>query len=78
VVAKELGRAYEPGIRAMIKVKQLRTAEYYDWKGRPWSAEPFYLAILKDEASFRKILPSFPDTRPVQRARVRLTELSKQ
>ena len=27
VVAKELARAYEPGERAMIKVKQLRTAD---------------------------------------------------
>jgi ATP-dependent DNA ligase len=27
VVAKELARSYEPGERAMIKVKQLRTAD---------------------------------------------------
>lgn len=72
-VRERLGSVYE----RLLK-KQLMTAEYYDWKGLPWSAEPFYLAILKDEASFRKILPNFPDTRPAQRARVRLTELSKQ
>jgi ATP-dependent DNA ligase len=27
VVAKEMARAYQPGERAMIKVKQLRTAD---------------------------------------------------
>ena len=72
-VRERLGSVYE----RLLK-KQLMTAEYYDWKGLPWSAEPFYLSILKDEASFRKNLPNFPDTRPAQRARVRLTELSKQ
>ena len=35
-------------------------------------------AILRDEASFRKVLPSFPVTKAAQRSRVRLTELSKQ
>jgi outer membrane protein assembly factor BamD (BamD/ComL family) len=72
-VRERLGSVYE----RLLK-KQLMTAEYYDWKGLPWSAEPFYIAILRDEASFRKILPGFPETRSSQRARVRLTELSKQ
>jgi len=58
--------------------KQLRTAEYYDWKGLPWSAEPFYLSILRDEASFRKVLPSLPQSRAGRAARARLVELSKQ
>lgn len=58
-------------------VKQLKTAEYYEWKGLPWSAEPSYLSILRDEATFRKLLPAFPETRAAQRARARLTELSK-
>lgn len=58
-------------------VKQLKTAEYYDWKGLPWSAEPFYLSILRDEATFRKVLPAFPETRASQKARARLIELSK-
>jgi outer membrane protein assembly factor BamD (BamD/ComL family) len=72
-VKERLGSVYERLVR-----KQLKTAEYYDWKGLPWSAEPYYIGILQDEASFRKILPSFPVTRAAQRARVRLTELSKQ
>ena len=72
-VRERLGSVYERMLR-----KQLQTAEYYDWKGLPWSAEPFYVAILRDEASFRKVLPGFPETRSAQRARARLTELSKQ
>lgn len=72
-VKERLTTVYERMLR-----KQLKTAEYYDWKGLPWSAEPFYVSILRDEASFRKVLPSFPVTPPAQRARVRLTELSKQ
>jgi hypothetical protein len=72
-VKERLAAVYERMLR-----KQLQTAEYYDWKGLPWSAEPFYIAILRDEATFRKVLPSFPVTRSSQRARVRLTELSKQ
>jgi|SRR5436190_8356717 len=58
-------------------VKQLKTAEYYDWKGLPWSAEPFYLSILRDEATFRKVIPGFPETRAARQARARLVELSK-
>ena len=72
-VRERLAVVYEKMLR-----KQLKTAEYYDWKSLPWSAEPYYLAILRDEATFRKLLPSFPVTRAAQRARVRLTELSKQ
>jgi len=71
-VRERLGSVYE-----RMLIKQLRTAEYYDWKGLPWSAEPFYLSILRDEATFRKVLPSFPETRASQRARARLLELSK-
>jgi TolA-binding protein len=60
-----------------LLLKQLATAEYYDWKGLPWSAEPFYLSILRDQATFRKVLPAFPDTRASKKARARLEELSK-
>ena len=60
-----------------LMVKQLKSAEYYDWKGLPWSAEPFYLSILHDEATFRKVLPAFPETRASKYARARLEELSK-
>ena len=72
-VRERLAVVYEKMLR-----KTLKTAEYYDWKGLPWSAEPYYIAILQDEATFRKILPSFPATRAAARARQRLTELSKQ
>jgi outer membrane protein assembly factor BamD (BamD/ComL family) len=72
-VKERLASVYEKMLR-----KQLQTAEYYDWKGLPWSAEPFYQAILRDEATFRKALPTFPVTRAAQRARARLTDLSKQ
>jgi len=72
-VRERLAAVYEKMLR-----KTLKTAEYYDWKGLPWSAEPYYIAILQDEATFRKILPSFPTTRAAGRARQRLTELSKQ
>jgi len=72
-VKERLASVYERMLR-----KQLLTAEYYDWKGLPWSAEPFYTAILRDEATFRKVLPSFPVTKSAQRARVRLTEIIKQ
>jgi len=72
-VRERLAAVYERMLR-----KQLRIAEYYDWKGLPWSAEPYYIAILQEEAAYRKILPSFPSTRAAQRARQRLTELSKQ
>ena len=60
-----------------LLVKQLKSAEYYDWKGLPWSAEPFYLSILRDEATFRKVLPAFPETRAAKYSRIRLLELSK-
>ena len=72
-VRERLGSVYE-----RLQKKQLMTAEYYDWKGLPWSAEPFYIAILREESSFRKTLPGFPETKAARRARVRLTELSKQ
>jgi hypothetical protein len=71
-VRERLSTVYE-----RLLSKQLKTAEYYDWKGYPWSAEPFYLSILRDEATFRKVLPAFPETRASRHARARLIELSK-
>jgi len=71
-VRERLSSVYE-----RMLLKQLATAEYYDWKGLPWSAEPSYLSILRDEASFRKVLPAFPETKASKKARLRLTELSK-
>jgi outer membrane protein assembly factor BamD (BamD/ComL family) len=44
--------------------KELRTAEYYDWKGRPASAEVSYRAIVKH----------YPKTRAAERARERLKQ----
>jgi len=71
-VRERLSSVYE-----RMLIKELKTAEYYDWKGLPWSAEPFYISILRDEATFRKVLPAFPETRASRHARARLTELSK-
>lgn len=71
-VRERLGSVYD-----RLLVKQLKTAEYYDWKGLPWSAEPFYISILRDEATFRKLLPGFPESRASRQARARLIELSK-
>jgi len=71
-VRERLSSVYE-----RMLMKELKTAEYYDWKGLPWSAEPFYISILRDEATFRKVLPAFPETRASRHARARLTELSK-
>ncbi len=71
-VRERLAAVYE-----RMLLKQLATAEYYDWKALPWSAEPYYLSILRDETTFRKVLPAFPETKASKKARVRLTELSK-
>ncbi|HXX93840.1 MAG TPA: outer membrane protein assembly factor BamD [Planctomycetota bacterium] len=52
-----------------------RTARYYDWKDLPWSAAIYYRSILKDDATFRKVLPRFPETDVVRRAKRRLPEI---
>jgi hypothetical protein len=82
--AKRWVDALAPAVRDLLAsvyermlIKQQKSGEYYDWKGLPWSAEPFYQAILRDEATFRKILPGFPETRSAKKARARLIELSK-
>lgn len=49
--------------------KQLQTAEYYDWKGFPRSAAVYYRSILKEEASFRRVLKDFPETPAARKAR---------
>jgi hypothetical protein len=54
--------------------KQLRTAEYYDWKGFPRSAAIYYRSILKEEASFRRVLKDFPETPAARNARRFLSE----
>jgi outer membrane protein assembly factor BamD (BamD/ComL family) len=56
--------------------KQLRTAEYYDWKGFPRSAAIYYRSILKDEASFRRMLKDFPETTAARKAREFLRSLA--
>jgi len=55
--------------------KTYRTARYYDWKELPWSAAIYYRAILKDDATFRKALPRFPETEAVRRAKARIPEI---
>ena len=57
--------------------KQLLVAEYYDWKGLPKSGRVFYASILKDDASFRKVLPKFPATEAAEKARRRMAETGK-
>jgi outer membrane protein assembly factor BamD (BamD/ComL family) len=71
-VRERLASIYE----RMIE-KQLMTAEYYDWKDLPWSAEPYYRAMLNDEAIFRKTLPAFPSLKACRKARARLLEINK-
>jgi outer membrane protein assembly factor BamD (BamD/ComL family) len=82
--AKRWVDALVPAVRDLLAsvyermlVKQQMSAEYYDWKGLPWSAEPFYQSILREEATFRKVLPAFPETKSSKKARARLIELSK-
>jgi outer membrane protein assembly factor BamD (BamD/ComL family) len=55
--------------------KTYRTARYYDWKDLPWSAAIYYRAILRDDATFRKVLPGFPETEAVHRAKRRIPEI---
>jgi len=57
--------------------KQLLVAEYYDWKDLPRSARVFYASILKDDASFRKVLAGFPETEAAKKARRRLAETGR-
>ena len=57
--------------------KTLLSAEYYDGKDLPRSARFYYVSILRDEASFRRVLPDFPEHPAVRRARKRVSEASK-
>jgi outer membrane protein assembly factor BamD (BamD/ComL family) len=52
-----------------------QTARYYDWKSLPWSAAIYFRAVLKDDATFRRVLPKFPETEPVRRAKRRIPEI---
>ena len=64
-------------IYGMLLDKQLRTAEYYDWKGYPRAAALYYRTLLKEEASCRRMLPDvrdFPVHAAVPKARARLAE----
>ena len=49
--------------------KRLRTAEYYAWKGRPKAARIYFSSILRDAATFRRVLPDLPETDAIARAR---------
>jgi outer membrane protein assembly factor BamD (BamD/ComL family) len=68
-VSERLTKVYERMVQ-----KQLKTAEYYDWKGASRSSTIYYRAILKEEEAFRKVLRSFPDTPASRKARLRLAE----
>jgi outer membrane protein assembly factor BamD (BamD/ComL family) len=69
-VRERLSSVYE-----RLLSKRLQVADYYEWKGLPKSARLTYSAILREEASFRKILPSFPGTAAAAQARRRLAEI---
>jgi outer membrane protein assembly factor BamD (BamD/ComL family) len=71
-VKARLARVY-----GLVLEKHLRTAEYYDWKEFPRAAAIYYRTILKEEQSFRRVLPDpkdYPLHEAVRNARVRLAE----
>ena len=64
-------------IYGLLLEKHLRTAEYYDWKDFQRAASVYYRTILKDEASYRRVLPDprdYPVHESVKKARARLAE----
>jgi outer membrane protein assembly factor BamD (BamD/ComL family) len=64
-------------IYGILLEKHLKTAEYYEWKDLPRAAAVYYRTILKDEASFRRVLPGaqdYPVHEAVRKARKRLAE----
>lgn len=71
-VRGRLARVY-----GLLLQKNLLTAEYYDWRDYPRAAAIYYRTILKEEASFRRILPDtadYPVHPAVTKARARLAE----
>lgn len=60
-------RAHLARIHELLAEKELRTAEYYRWKGYPHSAAVSYRAILR----------SYPATRAAARSRERLREMGE-
>jgi len=60
-------RAHVARIKETLAEKELRTAEYYRWKGLPRSAAVSYRAILR----------SFPATQAAARSRQRLLEMGE-
>ena len=80
--AKEWVNGLLPAVQERLTVvyqhlleKSFRTARYYDGKDLPWSAGEYYRSILMDDYAFRKILPKFPETEAVRRARQRIPEI---
>jgi outer membrane protein assembly factor BamD (BamD/ComL family) len=72
--AEEWVNRYLPEVRAhlvriseLLAEKELRTAEYYRWKGYPHSAA----------VSYRSILRTFPATKAAARSRERLREMGE-
>ncbi|HEX7900857.1 MAG TPA: outer membrane protein assembly factor BamD [Planctomycetota bacterium] len=64
-------------IYGLLLEKHLRTAVYYDWKDFPRASAVYYRTILKDEASYRRVLPDprdYPVHEAVLQARARLAE----
>lgn len=71
-VRERLSRVY-----GRLHEKTLLSAEYYDRRGLPRSARFYYVNILRDEASFRRVLPDLPEHAAVKKARERVSEPSK-
>lgn len=63
------------GVYVQLLAKRLQVAAYYEWKGLPKSARLTYAATLREDALFRKVLPSFPEMEAVQAARRRMAEI---
>jgi outer membrane protein assembly factor BamD (BamD/ComL family) len=70
-VQERLGTVYE-----RLLGKKLKAAAYYEWKGLPKSARPFYVSIVKEDALYRKTLPSLAETEALRSARRRLPEIA--
>jgi outer membrane protein assembly factor BamD (BamD/ComL family) len=71
-VKQRLGRVY-----GLLHEKTLKTADYYYWKEYYLSALIYYRTLLRDEATFRRMLPDGPEHAAVKKSRVRMAELTK-
>lgn len=71
-VKQRLGRVY-----GLLHEKTLKTADYYYWKEYYLSALIYYRTLLRDEASFRRVIADGPEHEAVLKSRARVAELTK-